>query len=165
MAQKFNESLSELRALSNSSDAIKKGEQSGDGVLTRNQAKQAALSNINHNTNSEIVNLHSNTKTNIIKDSIQPNPTEELKLQLRHDPRSEHEPEFEPESNFEPGPQLELKSPKEKEKHNQESSPLATATSNVNDHNSYLEEKLVAENSDLKAFIIKTHFRRMKNFM
>jgi hypothetical protein len=29
----------------------------------------------------------------------------------------------------------------------------------------YLQETLVAENSDLKAYIIKTHFKRMKNFV
>ena len=29
----------------------------------------------------------------------------------------------------------------------------------------YLSESLVAENEDLKAYIVKTHFKRMKNFV
>ena len=37
--------------------------------------------------------------------------------------------------------------------------------SHETDEISYLDSTLVAENTDLKVYIVKTHFRKMKNFM
>lgn len=48
---------------------------------------------------------------------------------------------------------------------NDSSASIKSLSAEWGDDPPFLHETLVAENSDLKAYVIKTHFKRMKNFV
>ena len=130
MAQKFHNTLNELTILNPSID-----NQSGQGVVKRNQAKQ---------TQKKEASLPSS-----------PAPDFSSNEELNHSDNgrpvlNEPEPEPEPEAVPKQRPLSENEEPQQ---------------SHETDEISYLDSTLVAENTDLKVYIVKTHFRKMKNFM
>jgi len=113
-------------------------EQSGEGVVTRRQAKQLALD--------EAVNpVESSSNEQTSRNEELGHKTSASEAAIAHS-----EP---------PSPALSLPS---------DSSLVDNLNEEKNDGNlsaaPFLDETLVAENSDLKAYIYKSHFRRLKNF-
>ena len=110
-------------------------EQSGEGVLTRQQAKKQTQepqpSSSHQSVNNEITSRANSSASNS-------SASNEAKLRS-------------------PSPVHSTSSVKSVPEHEAESIDPSKAP--------FLEETLVAENDDLKAYIIKTYFKRMRNFM
>ena len=133
-------------------------EQTGDGVVTRRQAKEAAIQAAlgqnaqvppNEVTPDEVNNVDEHDQIgNHVSLPTSPQPGVEPAIMVSSGNEANH-------SNQTPG--LEAGSPSS-------DSPTPGAAE-VAESELYSNDTLVAENSDLKAFAIQSHFRRMRNFM
>ena len=133
-------------------------EQTGDGVVTRRQAKEAAIQAAlgqnaqvppNEVTPDEVNNVDEHDQIgNHVSLPTSPQPGVEPAIMVSRGNEANH-------SNQTPG--LEAGSPSS-------DSPTPGAAE-VAESELYSNDTLVAENSDMKAFAIQSHFRRMRNFM
>ncbi len=146
MSEKFNESLQELQGFR--SENQNRGvvvDQTGEGVLTRSQAQQLAANKV-ENLDSRNGHLEVE-KSKISNDSVSVNS----------DNSSEHIGDLSNGSDTEQNLNAEADHTTNNVAQSKSESEHLMAP--------FVKEALVAENQDLKAFIIKTHFRKMKNFM
>jgi hypothetical protein len=144
MAQKFHQTLNELTILKPATN-----NQSGQGVVTRSQAKQ--------NQNTERSSPGPSAEDFDTNKDLNPSDIDQPSA-IDNETSAGPEPEADPEQgakNEEPQVDPERGAKNEEPQVSNEG----------DDKTPYLDSTLVAENSDLKIYILKTHFRKMKNFM
>jgi hypothetical protein len=127
-------------------------EQSGEGVVTRRQAKEAASQSAavqNVLPSPEVPTVAAN-------DTIDTNE-HNTDVSLPSTSQTEDKPES-PVANDKEGDVQD-------ETTETETETQASGANKGDESELYSQDTLIAQNSDLKAYAIQTHFRRMKNFM
>jgi len=125
-------------------------EQIGEGVLTRKQARLQQLTQSNDNGPNQL---------QVNKDSAKFDDVPPESGDLAETPRvgqNAVEEQGQREASPVPGPS--------KAKEDEQGPSTAMEDDEVEDPKLYNSETLVAENEDLKAYVIKTYFRKLKNF-
>jgi len=127
-------------------------EQSGEGVVTRRQAKEAA------SQSAAVQNVLPSPKVPTVaaNETIDTNE-HNTDVSLPSTSQTEDKPES-PVANDKEGDVQDETTETETE--------TQASGANIGDESElYSQDTLIAQNSDLKAYAIQTHFRRMKNFM
>lgn len=136
-------------------DDAESEEQTGEGVLTRKQAKLLASSG-NEN---EVPSFNKNVTEQESNQTIHPSADVEMPDNSDFDLTQQEEPQL---PNEQIQPQEASSSPLPGPSHRPDQT--SEDAEDVLNSNLFNRETLVAQNEDLKAYVIKTYFRRIKNF-